>query len=283
MRTTYITNEMSPAPVKASQARKQEQEGEEVELDEVQRQIDHIQASFEVAKQQPRHQKNPNLQPVDILPVLPDEDLWANEYVQLVLDGDPTAGMTQLSSLSPAQRRACAENAVTKSYRMTVDGVNTGFLALMVPTEPPPHDVEPSEREAVEVQWVREYSYVVHQQEADRDFAFIFPKPPDMDAVSSTSAASGREVRYAAMDHKLVAKGMGSRQQAEKLAATFSKPSRITVGWRALTETEEDTRAAKRQQVMPITGDEGLFDEEDDDDADVANAPASEQPSEPDA
>lgn len=35
-------------------------------------------------------------------------------------------------------------------------------------------------------------------------------------------------MRYAAMDHKLVAKGMGGRQQAQKLAATFSKPSRVS-------------------------------------------------------
>jgi hypothetical protein len=43
------------------------------------------------------------------------------------------------------------------------------------------------------------------------------------------------------------------------------------VGWRPHTETEEDTRAAKRQQLVAITGDEGLFDEDDeDDDADVA-------------
>ena len=30
-----------------------------------------------------------------------------------------------------------------------------------------------------------------------------------------------------AMDHKLVARSMGGRQQVEKLAATFSKPSQV--------------------------------------------------------
>lgn len=52
---------------------------------------------------------------LSIRAVLPDEDLWANEYVQLVFDGEPTAGMTQLKSLSAAQRRACAGVHMTLS------------------------------------------------------------------------------------------------------------------------------------------------------------------------
>lgn len=40
---------------------------------------------------------------------------------------------------------APAEGMLTKSYKMTVDGANVGFLALLMPSAPPPAGVAPSE------------------------------------------------------------------------------------------------------------------------------------------
>ena len=34
--------------------------------------------TFEAAKEEPVHPSKPELRPVEILPVFPDEDLWAN-------------------------------------------------------------------------------------------------------------------------------------------------------------------------------------------------------------
>ena len=42
-------------------------------------------------------------------------------------------------------RGAVTEQMVTKSYKMSVDGANVGFLALLVPTAVPPADMPPPE------------------------------------------------------------------------------------------------------------------------------------------
>jgi len=277
MRTTYISNDMTaPTPAKGRTA-VTEEEGPE---DQYQRQIQHIQETFESAKRLPVHQTNPSLHPVEVLPVLPDEEAWENDYVQLVFDGEPTADISLLRSLPPRQRRAFAEQMLTKSYKMTVDGANVGFLALLVPTAVPNPEISPSEREDTEMQWVREYVYDVKQHESDRDFVFRFPPPPAdlQDGSGPTSSPGEGVVRYVAMDHKLLARSMGGRQQVEKLAATFSKPSEITAGWRPYTEVEEDARAAKRQQLLPGHDDENLFDDEDDGGDDGGEGPLGDYP-----
>ena len=40
--------------------------------------------------------------------MLPDEEAWENDYVQVVFDGEPTADVSHLRGLPPAQRRAFA-------------------------------------------------------------------------------------------------------------------------------------------------------------------------------
>lgn len=42
--------------------------------------------------------------------VLPDTELWPNEYVQVVFDSDPTAEVAHLRSKSSDARRAAAGN-----------------------------------------------------------------------------------------------------------------------------------------------------------------------------
>lgn len=47
--------------------------------------------------------------------MLPDEEAWENDYVQLVFDGEPTDHISHLRDLPPEQRRAYAGARISHS------------------------------------------------------------------------------------------------------------------------------------------------------------------------
>jgi len=81
-----------------------------------------IEKSFEIGSSAPVHPVQPDLEPVEVLPILPDFELESNEYVHFVLDEDPTSGQQKLvASLGDVSSRA-----VMRSCQITrgVDGVH---------------------------------------------------------------------------------------------------------------------------------------------------------------
>lgn len=59
----------------------------------MQKLINNINKSFEAAKKPPVHPTNPNLTAVAVLPLLPNEDLWGNQYTEVVFDFPPVTGV----------------------------------------------------------------------------------------------------------------------------------------------------------------------------------------------
>jgi hypothetical protein len=55
----------------------------------VQKLVGNINKSFEATKKKPVHPTNPQLTAVAILPVLPNQDLWGNQYTEVVFDFPP--------------------------------------------------------------------------------------------------------------------------------------------------------------------------------------------------
>lgn len=124
-----------------------------------------IERQFAAAQRPPVHKTRPDLQPVKVQPVLPDMDLWPNDYVQVAFDTDPTPDFEPYGRLTPENRRRLAARSSLKIIQLD----KTRLLGLLVsrgygqalargegqlstggPPELGPHD------------WVREYHYEKH-------------------------------------------------------------------------------------------------------------------------
>ncbi|BDA44202.1 RNA polymerase II-associated factor 1 homolog [Coccomyxa sp. Obi] len=182
MRTTYIANDMEERRQQknAEKSGAAHTEGEAFDRDA---QIATIEASFEEARAQPVHIRDPTLVPVEIVPVLPDLDRWRENYVRMAFDSDPTADHDRLASLPAETVRQIADNAIIKSFTLPGDAHRKAekLVGYMLPLEVPVHSSleEPSSsRDDAEVstsyEWVREYNYKVHNDEDHHTFWFQF-------------------------------------------------------------------------------------------------------------
>lgn len=240
MRTTYISNDpggqaAKGIPEKQAKVLRDAMAGTQPEDSEA-HQIQQIEASFEAARRPPVHPKNPSLQALEVLPVLPDEERWPNEYVQLVFDSDPTAEVPHLRGKTAEERRRLAEEGVVKPYKISVEGrQDYSFLALLLPAQPPEGrepDAGPSEEEQ-ELQWIREYGYDMKTSPVDQDYVFMF-------------GDDGR-VGYVDMNYRLATKR--TKKGATPLSQRFGKPIRVSIKRRAPDEHEQAAHA-KRLHVL---------------------------------
>jgi RNA polymerase II-associated factor 1 len=135
------------------------------------KQIQQINDSFEAAKTNPVHPTNPKLKPAQILPLLPDEDLWGNEYSEVVFDTDPAE--------EAVNKR---KYAIIKSFSMP--GHDANGLKYFLPkrrkiamddemeddieVDPEAEDIAEGE---TEYEWVREFKYRLHKAEGEN---FLF-------------------------------------------------------------------------------------------------------------
>jgi hypothetical protein len=67
-------------------------------------QIQAIEESFRLSKLMPVHQTKPELEPVEIIPLLPDFDRVADQFVHIVFDTDPLAEADALTDLDQEAR-----------------------------------------------------------------------------------------------------------------------------------------------------------------------------------
>ncbi|PNH11674.1 RNA polymerase II-associated factor 1, partial [Tetrabaena socialis] len=122
MRTTYISSSDNRGAQKQGlpekqvlQARAAERRGaaaaDERELNDRDAQVTAIEASFEAARAPPVHTRNPALRPVDIMPILPDMDMWPQKLLLTTFhDSDPAdevaavVGPAAMAAMPPAKR-----------------------------------------------------------------------------------------------------------------------------------------------------------------------------------
>ncbi|UYV74669.1 PAF1 [Cordylochernes scorpioides] len=110
-------------------------------------QINAINKTFEDCKKPVlKHYSKPNVQPVEILPLFPDFDLWRYPFAQVTFDSDP-APKTQTEEMSQAMIRG------------VVDESGEQFVAYFLPTE---ENIKKRKRDAEENQSYQddeEYEY----------------------------------------------------------------------------------------------------------------------------
>ena len=247
-----------------------------------------IEASFAAVAQPPVHATNPSLRPVEVLPVLPDFERWADAFVHLQFDQDPLAEVPYAPRLPPAVkgaptpvlpaaeaalRESVGRGAFTKSYVLGggPDGAPPErFLVYFAPTEAEARRVAsgagPAEAAETEAEWVREYSYDT-RDEAQLLVLFM---------------GDGR-ASYVPV-HKRVALRRRAARVRDGGGLDVPRPSRVTLRRRKRTDEEEAAASAAKRaltapDVFPDDDDANArpptpVEDVDDDDAAVA-APAS--------
>ncbi|KAF8105060.1 hypothetical protein N665_0163s0031 [Sinapis alba] len=132
-------------------------------LNNRERQIKDIEASFEACKSRPVHATNKNLQPVEVLPLLPYFDRYEEQFVVANFDSAPTADSEFFGKLNSSIRDEYESRAILKSY--VVAGSDIGnpekILAYMVPSlDELSKDIH-DENEDISYTWVREYHWEI--------------------------------------------------------------------------------------------------------------------------
>jgi hypothetical protein len=162
----YLTNDNDRTIQSASSSsvgmKDKEDQGWE---DDKQKQIQLINESFEAAKLPPKHPTNPKLRAEEILPLFPDEDLWGNDYSEVVFDTDP-AGDEQIGN----KRKL----AILKSFV----GLDSTGLKYFLPKRRRLEDEDEPEAEDLmegetEYEWVREFKYRLHKAQGE-NFLFVW-------------------------------------------------------------------------------------------------------------
>ncbi|XP_052182429.1 protein PAF1 homolog [Diospyros lotus] len=188
-------------------------------LNNRERRIQEIEASFEACKSRPVHSTNRNLQPVEILPLLPDFDRYDDQFVVATFDSAPTADSETYSKLDKSVHDALESRAVMKSFVAT--GADSSrsekFLAYMAPSpDELPKDMY-DENEDVSFSWVREYHWDVRGDDADDPTTYL--------------VAFGESVaRYVPLPTKLILRKKRAKEgKSSEEVEHFPVPSRVTV------------------------------------------------------
>eukprot|EP00128_Syssomonas_multiformis_P004967 Colp12_sorted_trinity150504_noHs@34105 len=97
-----------------------------------------IEETFAAANRLPTHPHNPSLTAVEVMPVLPDFDLWGWEYAQVQFDGDPyykasdpTAGR---ENADPQEVNDALAHGLLRGMQ-NPDNPSEQFVAYFLPTE----------------------------------------------------------------------------------------------------------------------------------------------------
>ncbi|CAK9153497.1 unnamed protein product [Ilex paraguariensis] len=195
------------------------------------RTIQNIEASFEACKSRPIHATNSKLQPVEILPLLPDFDRYNELFVVATFDSAPTADSETYSKLEKSVRDAHESQAIMKSFVAT--GSDSGkpdkFLAYMVPSldEDQISKDMYDESEDVSFSWVREYHWDVRGDVADDPTTYF--------VAFGESAA-----HYAPLPTKLVLRKKRAKEgKSSEEIEHFPVPSRVTVRRRSVVSAVE--------------------------------------------
>lgn len=236
LRTKYITNEGAEQARKAQARELARKVAEEEAMAEGHEgAIAAIERSFEAAQQVPVHPSNPALEPVEVLPVFPDELLEGRIYVLALFDNDPSADLTRLQKAGEEERQQLLQSSHLKSFaRQRADGKTDKFVAYLVPQklrqvaqQADAGGGVPAEALQTDYEWVREYDQQVKYDAKDQTFLFRF---------------AADHVGYHDLNTKLLLRKR-KRQQFEGEAEDFVPPEKVVLrlpGNADLEEVEED-------------------------------------------
>ncbi|PPS09040.1 hypothetical protein GOBAR_AA11602 [Gossypium barbadense] len=226
VKTQYISP-LSMESTKQSLTEKQAKELRElkggrnllVNLNNRERQIKEIEASFEASKLRPVHATNKNLEPVDVMPLLPDFDRYDDQFVMVAFDNAPTADSEIFSKLHGSVRDEHESRAIMKSYQApSSDPVNPEkFLAYMVPSLGELSKDMYDEHEDITYSWVREYHWDVRGDDANDPTTYLV-------------SFDEEEARYVPLPTKLNLRKKRAREgRSGDEIEHFPVPARITV------------------------------------------------------
>ncbi|KAM7476005.1 hypothetical protein LguiB_023248 [Lonicera macranthoides] len=183
------------------------------------RKIKEIEASFEACKSLPVHATNKKLQPVEVLPLLPDFERYDDQFVIATFDNAPTADSELYGKLEKTVRDAHESQAIMKSYVSTSsDSAKPDkFLAYMVPSPDELSKDIYDEHEDVSYTWVREYHYDVRGDDADDPTTYLV-------------AFGESEARYTPLPTKLILRKKRAKEgRSSNEIEHYPAPSRVTV------------------------------------------------------
>ncbi|GMI86085.1 hypothetical protein HRI_002277800 [Hibiscus trionum] len=187
-------------------------------LNNRERQIKEIEASFQASKLRPVHATNKNLEPVEVMPLLPDFDRYDDQFVMVAFDGAPTAVSETFSKLHGSVRDEHESRAIMKSYvAPSSDPANPEkFLAYMVPSVGELSKDMYDELEDISYSWVSEYRWDVRGDDANDPTTYL------------VSFDEG-EARYVPLPTKLNLRKKRAREgRSGDEIEHFPIPSRIT-------------------------------------------------------
>ncbi|CAL9181209.1 unnamed protein product [Musa hybrid cultivar] len=209
------------------------------------RQIQTIEESFRAAKLPPVHQTKPELEAVDILPLLPDFDRCEDQFVMVNFDGDPTADSEQYNKLDRSIRDELESQAIMKSFIANgSDPMNPEkFLAYMVPQPDELYKDLKSENEDTSYSWVREYHWDVRGDDAD-------------DPTTYFVTFGEKDARYLPLPTKLVLQKKKAKEgRSGDEIEQFPVPSRVTVRKKSTTtygEPNEYGEASRNNEKLDV-------------------------------
>ncbi|PPD95629.1 hypothetical protein GOBAR_DD07328 [Gossypium barbadense] len=226
VKTQYISP-LSMESTKQSLTEKQAKELRElkggrnllVNLNNRERQIKEIEASFEASKLRPVHATNKNLEPVEVMPLLPDFERYDDQFVMVAFDNAPTADSEIFSKLHGSVRDEHESRAIMKSYQASSsDPANPEkFLAYMVPSLGELSKDMYDEHEDITYSWVREYHWDVRGDDSNDPTTYL------------VSFDEG-EARYVPLPTKLNLRKKRAREgRSGDEIEHFPVPARITV------------------------------------------------------
>eukprot|EP00258_Populus_trichocarpa_P027445 XP_024443464.1 protein PAF1 homolog [Populus trichocarpa] len=198
-------------------------------LNNRERQIKEIQASFEANKLPPVHATNKNLHPIEVLPLLPDFDRYEDKFVTATFDGAPTVDAENYNKFDSSDREAYESRAIMKACVATgSDPTNPEkFLAYMVPSPDEMSKDMHDESEDISYSWIRGYHWDIRGDDANDPTTFL---------VSFDEA----EARYLPLPTKInLTKRRAREGRSGDEIEHFSVPSRVTVRKRAIAATIE--------------------------------------------
>ncbi|CAN0878195.1 Protein PAF1 homolog [Linum grandiflorum] len=226
VKTQYVSGysmETNKQSMAEKQAKNREMKGASLldNLNDRERQIKEIEASFEACKLEPVHATNKNLRPVEVLPLIPDFDRYEGKYTLVTFDGEPTKDSEQYGKLDQSIRDECESRAVMKAC--VVSGSDPTkpekFLGYMVPN---PNELSKDmfdEHEDVSYSWLREYNWDIRGDDGE----------PTTFVVSFDES----EARYVPLPSKINLKRKRAIEgRSNEEVEHFPAPARVTARWR---------------------------------------------------
>ncbi|XP_047341476.1 protein PAF1 homolog [Impatiens glandulifera] len=183
------------------------------------RKIKGIEASFEACKSLPVHATNKNLQPIEILPLMPDFDRYDDQFVMATFDSAPTADLENYRKLDKSVRDELESRSVMKSYVSKGSGSEKPerCLAFMTPLADELHKDMYDEEEDISYSWIREYQWDVRGEDADDPTTYLV-------------AFGESDARYVPLPTKLVLRKKRSKEgKSAEVVEQFLPPSSVTI------------------------------------------------------